>query len=298
MNPKYRRGVSGPRVRKSGGPGGQAQGQRGLGPRGPRRIPLRLPFDPQRPKGDWVDWAYRHRFGVLISVFCYFTLAVSFLACRFEMNPTRVEIIEIQLENEQEKLIEQLQQKQQEIQQIKTHTGQMRNEIADNRSTSETAMRRPDTPAAQELYDDVKRLQDDLAQGVRDYQESVEAIEQAARQMEQQRQASNVQAQAGPRDVDKMARGNVAATFDLEGRTARYIHIPAYKCRGGGVVVVNIAVNRDGEVTGARVESGLSTSDRCLEQEAVNSAKRSRFNVSYDSPVTQRGTLTYTFVAQ
>lgn len=39
-------------------------------------------------------------------------------------------------------------------------------------------------------------------------------------------------------------------------RTSRSLNIPAYRCEGGGDVVVEITVNRAGEVVNARVQSG------------------------------------------
>ncbi len=261
------------------------------------RRSLRLPFDPERSGGDWIDWAYRHRVGVLVSVVCYFLLAISFVTCKFAMDKKTQEVIEIQIESDILEQMQELERKQEMLKQMHTPSGQVRNDIADNRSESDRAIRQSVSDAERELYDDVQRLQDDLAAGSKAYEESLRQIDRDAQELYDQKRG-NVRAEQGDRNVDKMARGNVAASFDLEGRTATYIHIPAYKCRGGGVVVVNISVNRSGKVVAAKVESALSTSDKCLEQEAVSSAMKSRFSSSTTAPTTQKGTLTYTFVAQ
>ncbi len=109
---------------------------------------------------------------------------------------------------------------------------------------------------------------------------------------------SNIKSQEGKENQDAFVSGNVAASFILAGRTAVYIDIPAYKCQGGGRVVVNISVNRNGRVVAASVDRATSTSDKCILDEAVNSAKACRFSTSSTALDPQRGTITYTFVAQ
>jgi hypothetical protein len=74
---------------------------------------------------------------------------------------------------------------------------------------------------------------------------------------------------------------------------------PVYMCQSGGVVVVDIAVDINGVVTGAKVNKKLSeTSDPCLIEAAENSALSSSFNVSDNAPERQRGTITYRFQYQ
>ena len=50
--------------------------------------------------------------------------------------------------------------------------------------------------------------------------------------------------------------GNVTVEYDLEGRDAVYLPVPAYKCHNGGRVVVNITVNRSGDVISASEDKG------------------------------------------
>ena len=91
-------------------------------------------------------------------------------------------------------------------------------------------------------------------------------------------------------------QGNVTVSYDLAGRTATYLHVPAYQCREGGTVIVGITVNRNGEVTGAEVEKA-SPGD-CIAERAVQAARASTFNADAGAPDRQRGTITYVFVAQ
>ena len=56
---------------------------------------------------------------------------------------------------------------------------------------------------------------------------------------------------------DRKVKGRVTVSFSLTDpvRTSRSLNIPAYRCEGGGDVVVEITVNRAGEVVNARVQS-------------------------------------------
>ncbi len=97
----------------------------------------------------------------------------------------------------------------------------------------------------------------------------------------------------------KSYNGNVTAEYDVPGREARFIHIPGYKCKGGGVVRVNIVVNPNGEVVEAAVDLARSSfQGECLPAEAVSSAKKSRFFIKSDSPKRMAGSITYRFIPQ
>lgn len=78
-------------------------------------------------------------------------------------------------------------------------------------------------------------------------------------------------------------------------RTSRSLNIPAYRCEGGGDVVVEITVNRAGEVVNARVQSG---GDECMRESALRAARVSRFNIDQSAPARQQGTITYIFIPQ
>ena len=92
-------------------------------------------------------------------------------------------------------------------------------------------------------------------------------------------------------------RSSAAAAASLTDpvRTSRYLAVPAYKCEGGGEVVVEITVNRAGDVTNARVVEG---GDECMRSSALGSARRSRFNIDDSAPARQQGTITYIFIPQ
>lgn len=104
------------------------------------------------------------------------------------------------------------------------------------------------------------------------------------------------------KDSNKMAadyQGPTRIYYDLEGRHHLYLPIPIYKCRGSGKVALRIFVNQKGLVEDVKViEATSTTSDPCLLETALKTAKISRFNPDISAPKSQSGTLTYHFVAQ
>jgi TonB family protein len=73
------------------------------------------------------------------------------------------------------------------------------------------------------------------------------------------------------------------------------LDVPAYRCEGGGEVVVRITVNPAGDVTAASILSG---GDECMRSTALQSARKSRFDINNSAPTRQNGTITYIFIPQ
>jgi TonB family protein len=92
-------------------------------------------------------------------------------------------------------------------------------------------------------------------------------------------------------------RGPTRIEYDLGGRGARYIHYPIYKCQGSGKVVVDIVVNPVGEVISASVASS-NTHEVCISETALESARKSLFEMDLSGKPKERGTISYEFVAQ
>lgn len=92
--------------------------------------------------------------------------------------------------------------------------------------------------------------------------------------------------------------GPSVLSYDLEGRKAVHLPIPAYKGFGGGDVAVAIYVNRSGRVIKAQVIESASSKDKSLWQWAVKAAERSKFNRSDSAPDPQKGSIVYRFIAQ
>ena len=100
-----------------------------------------------------------------------------------------------------------------------------------------------------------------------------------------------------PKEEPKYS-GPSVLSYELEGRKASRLPIPAYRCMGAGEVRVNITVDRQGTVTGAKVDDGSSAADGCLRSFAVRAARMSKFSMSTTAPDRQQGYIIYQFVAQ
>ena len=95
----------------------------------------------------------------------------------------------------------------------------------------------------------------------------------------------------------KAYSGPSVLSWELDGRQALYLPIPAYRCYGAGDVTVIITVNQIGQVTAARIDETFSSSDGCLRQRSLEAAKKSKFSRD-DSREVQMGTIVYRFIAQ
>ena len=69
---------------------------------------------------------------------------------------------------------------------------------------------------------------------------------------------------------------------------------PSTTIQKEGVVVVNIQVDKEGNVVSAAVGKGTNTSDYNLQQLAIAAAKKAKFTPT-DKPTLQMGSITYTF---
>ncbi len=85
--------------------------------------------------------------------------------------------------------------------------------------------------------------------------------------------------------------------YDLGGRGAKSLHRPDDDFTEEGRIVVDIWVNRAGQVVRAEVATkGTDIINNAMRQKAVQAARRSTFASDPDAPEEQHGTITYTFV--
>ena len=82
------------------------------------------------------------------------------------------------------------------------------------------------------------------------------------------------------------------ATWTLYGRNVKKLPKPSEDFNQTGRVVVNIMVDKEGNVTNASVGDGTTISDRHTQQLALTAARQAKFT-SGDTP--QRGTIIYNF---
>ncbi len=93
--------------------------------------------------------------------------------------------------------------------------------------------------------------------------------------------------------------GPATVSYDLKGRRAEVLEVPAYLCTGSGRVVVRIAVDRSGIVRQRTLDKEATTvSEDCMMAYALDYAAEARFDRSATAPEEQTGTITFLFLPQ
>lgn len=136
-----------------------------------------------------------------------------------------------------------------------------------------------------QVYDEAKKLQDKLDASRREA-EAYQGIDEV--KTGDNKTITKTESYKGPSVV----------SYNVAGRKALSLPIPAYKCVGGGDVSVAIIVNKKGYVIAAEVIYGYSSNDQCLQEFAIRAAKSSRFTASASAPDKQPGNILYRFIAQ
>lgn len=254
-----------------------------------KRPRLRLPFE--KRKQDAGSWTYDHRIGLCVTLIAYLVLMIAFVSSKIVVGRkphTQGMYIDLQtlaeLEQERDRL-EKLTRERQEkdpidwrsIQNQVSNENALNDKLKDDRGTNAAALNDAAAAAEERMRANREAYEQGLAEE-RAIRERNGAGEDAEHQ-------------------DRKVKGRVTVSFSLTNpvRTSRHLHVPAYKCEGGGEVVVEITVNRAGDVTNARVVEG---GDDCMRESALGSARRSRFNIDDSAPARQQGTITYIFIPQ
>lgn len=241
------------------------------------------------------EWLFNHRIGLLV-VFAVFVLAGTVLAtARYHVERIDLEyLIEIIPEEfEEDKTpetkpqvsAEELYQRMQNVRNVAS------NEAAENEDSS----------GSSSLDEETEQLMEQV-------QEGMDANRSAYEQGMSSVKGTGSSGKGGGNDTgdnssesDKKGKyqGECTVTYRFENpvRNHNDLYIPAYTARGGGVVVLDVWLDRNGAVTNARVASSTNAS---LNADAIQAARnyRTRFNIDGSAPAPHKGTITYTFVAQ
>lgn len=257
--------------------------------RPPRRPRLKLPFDNRRK--DAGVWTYDHRIGLCVTLIAYLVLMIAFVSSKIVVGRkphTQGMYIDLQtlaeMERERDRLEREVRERQQadpidwkSIQNQVSNENALNEKLRDDRGTNTAAL----NDAAAEAEERMRANREAYEQGLA---EERAIRERSGAGSDQERQ-------------DRKVKGRVTVSFSLTDpvRMSRHLVVPAYKCEGGGDVVVEITVDRSGKVTGARVVEG---GDECMRSTALRAARESLFNIDQSAPARQRGTITYIFIPQ
>lgn len=254
-----------------------------------RQTRLRLPFE-NRPSDIGV-WSYDHRIGLCSMVIFMLVLGIIFISAKITIG-SRIQIdgfiIDIQEPPEpiEEQKPEEKQLTEQDFSDVKNLTSnqnakQLNEQLRDDRGTK-----------ASEIYNEADKVQ----QKIRANRESYES---GLREEQAMIDAKNKGKETVKRE-DTKVKGRVTVSFSLMNpvRSSERLVVPAYRCEGGGEVVVNITVNNNGQVTSASIDKSRSENDNCMTTTALNAARGSRFNVDSSAPSRHEGTISYIFIPQ
>ncbi len=93
--------------------------------------------------------------------------------------------------------------------------------------------------------------------------------------------------------------GNGGVSYSLAGRIPQKLPLPEYNYQVAGIVVVEVTVDRNGNVTKATPGvKGSTTLNEYLLSVAKKAALASKFDRKPDAPAFQKGTITYKFILQ
>jgi hypothetical protein len=93
-------------------------------------------------------------------------------------------------------------------------------------------------------------------------------------------------------------KGKSNIHYSLGNRYHSILPIPVYLAEGGGEVIVDITVGRDGRVLSANPRPNPQITDFTILAYARQAAEKTLFNEDALAPEKQQGTITYRFLAQ
>lgn len=257
-----------------------------------RRLPrIRLPFDDSR-REDIGVWVYNHRIGLTVTLCALIITGIVFSAGHIAVGERRTNsVILIDLEDlaelneERERLQEEIERRLRE----RTDWQSVRNVASNENALNENLRDDRGTKTSQ--------LNESAAEVDQRMQANREAYERGLAEADAIGRRKNDAEKNNDQNSSSKVAGMVTVSYSFANpvRSHRYLDKPAYKCEGGGEVVVNATVDRSGKVIAAKVISG---GDACMRETALQSARASTFNIDNSAPAQQTGTITYIFIPQ
>lgn len=242
------------------------------------------------------EWLYNHRVGLVVMLAAYIIGIIVVATTRIDVEVRPVEyIIEFVEDEPTKEELEQLKRKrdklQEEINQRLAAVQRVQNLQSNDASQSAASQ---DMKYDAETQDMMSKVASDMATNRGDYESGMRKIQGMGK-------GGDGNGSGGGKATGEKGKFSGAVTINYEFRDPvrnhRDLYVPAYKAKGGGIVVVDVWLDRNGTVTSARIASSTNPE---LNQQALAAAKHSRtvFDINGSAPQSHRGTITYTFVAQ
>ena len=243
------------------------------------------------------EWLFSHRVGLLVVVAVFLVSGVVLATARYNVELRPVEYI-IELVDEAPTA--------EEVEELKKKRDQLQEDINRRMAAIEKVKNLQSNDAAeaagsveQMQYDsDMQQMMDkiasDMAENRGDYEKGMREVKGIGKGGS----GGGSGGTKGSGDKGKFS-GAVTISYRFEDpvRHHRDLYVPAYRAKEGGVVVVDVWLDRNGTVTAARINSSTNPS---LNDQALSAARHHRtlFKIDGSAPTSHRGTITYTFVAQ
>lgn len=243
------------------------------------------------------EWFYTHRVGLIVVFLCFMVGGTWLATARYSFElppveyivefvddaPTEAEVAE--LKRQRDELQAEIDRRLQQVQNVKNLQS---NDAAEEAGSSNQLGHDSQT---QEMMD---KIASDMRANRSEYESGMREVSEIGKGGEGQG-AGN---EKGDGDKGKFKGAvTVAYNFEKPVRHHRDLYVPAYKTKGGGVVVVDVWLDRNGTVTQARIQSSTNSE---LNASALAAARHRKtlFRIDDTAPESHRGTITYTFVAQ
>ena len=243
------------------------------------------------------EWLFSHRVGLLVVVAVFLVSGVVLATARYNVELRPVEYI-IELVDEAPTA--------EEVEELKKKRDKLQEDINRRMAAIEKVKNLQSNDAAeaagsveQMQYDsDMQQMRDkvasDMAENRGDYEKGMREVKGIGKGGS----GGGSGGTKGSGDKGKFS-GAVTISYRFEDpvRHHRDLYVPAYRAKEGGVVVVDVWLDRNGTVTAARINSSTNPS---LNDQALSAARHHRtlFKSDGSAPTSHRGTKTYTFVAQ
>lgn len=200
-------------------------------------------------------------------------------------------VIEMSLADEE---LEELLEEEERLKEEMAQADPIQSHMAMNRSAKPTYKEPEPLKTLEELMaeKDLLESQDgEFAEGDPEYEENLRKLAEKREELRKQIEEAEADKKEYPTNL---ANRRTSVSYSLLDRVSRYLPPPIYTCIEGGTIVVNIKVDRVGNVTDATFNAKSSnTTNGCLIDNAIEYALKSRFNTGSKS--SQIGTITYIF---
>lgn len=250
------------------------------------------------------EWLYSHRIGLIVVIVCFLIGGTFIATARVDVEIKPIEYI-VEFVDEEPTL--------EDIERAKQERDRLQAEIDQRLAAAQRVQNLQSNEAAEEggspeqmQYDSetqqmMDKIASDMATNRGEYESGMRKVDGIGK-------GGTGSGSGGKKGSgkDNNFSGAVTVSYDIHyetggkkvARQARgKLYAPAYKAKGGGQVIVEVKIDRDGKVISAVVRSSTNSELNSYARDAAYNVG-THFNIDPNAPNPNIGTITYTFVAQ